>query len=60
MDNRQAGFRILSHDEFEALSIEARIVYLREAIAALDELKGQLKVHVMHETGADLLRKTKQ
>jgi hypothetical protein len=60
MDKRQAGFRILSHDEFEALSIEARIVYLREAIAALDELKGQLKVHVMHETGVALLRKTGQ
>jgi hypothetical protein len=60
VDNTPAGFRILSHDEFEALSIEARIDYLRQAIAALEELKGQLKVHVMHETGADLLRKTKQ
>jgi hypothetical protein len=60
VDNKHAGFRILSHDEFEALSVEARIDYLRHAIAALDELKGQLKVHVMHETGAELLRKTKQ
>jgi hypothetical protein len=60
VEKKPEGFRILSHDEFEALSIDSRIEYLRQAIAALDELKGQLTVHVMRETGADLLRKTKQ
>ena len=60
MDNVTAqGFRILGHDEFDRLSIHDRIEYLRKAIAALDDLKDQLKAHVMRETGQSLLEKSK-
>ena len=45
------GFRVLSQDEFDALSTRERIEYLRQAIQALDELKDQVRVAILRDEG---------
>ena len=40
---RPDGFRILTEEEFAALTAQGRIEYLRDAIAALDQMKAVLE-----------------
>jgi hypothetical protein len=50
MGDSKTPFRLLTDDEFDALTTQQRIDYLRGAIAALDEFKGQLTKQIIADT----------
>ncbi len=54
----QKPFRLLSHDEFDRLTTRERVEYLRDAIAALDELRSQFRSQIFMDVSAR--RDTKQ
>lgn len=43
-------FKLLSQEEFDRLSIKARIDYLRQAMALIEELKSQMQSQVIRDT----------
>ncbi len=48
------GFRILSQEEFDRLSVKERVEYLRQGIAALEDLKDQIRAQILQDTGERL------
>jgi hypothetical protein len=48
--SKSSGFRLLSAEEFAKLGARERIEYLREAIAALEEFKAQLRAQIVTDT----------
>ena len=57
---RPDGFRILTEEEFASLTTQERIEYLRDAIAALDEMKAVIMRQIMADTAEALVDHARQ